>query len=228
LLLQANLERVEAIILEDKGNHDSTALLLADHPEWKSSLVVIDWTASMYRQGALLINWQQKVENRGKIKHFVLFNDGDGKYDDEKNIGSTGGVYDCPADTLPAMWPYIRAATLGGEGGDHRENDLEAILKGLEACPECEQVVLIADNSGPVRDISLLPKISKPVHILLCNAYKDDLETDYLEIAYFTKGGLQTKSHDLHNLQQQCKGGQLLVGVTKYEIRSGKFRKLRN
>lgn len=229
LLLKSNLDRVAAIISEDRGNHDSTALnLLTQHSEWKNSLVVIDWTASMYRQGALLINWQQKVENRGKIKHFVFFNDGDGKFDDEKIIGETGGIYECAADTLPKMWPTIQAVTLGGEGGDHRENDIEAILAGLQACPDCDQVILIADNSGPVRDISLQSIINKPVHIFLCNAYKDDIETDYLEIAYRTQGSIQTKNHELRDLPSICKGGILQIGEAKYAIRSGKFRKLRN
>jgi hypothetical protein len=218
--LRANLDIVQQIIAGERSSSDSTAIQVLDrHPEWKNALVVIDWTASMYRQGAMVIAWQQAHRSESRIRHFVFFNDGDQKYDADKVVGETGGIYQTPADTLPAMQPIIDAVTLGGEGGDHRENNLEAILQGLASCPECEQVILVADNTGPVRDMALLELVQVPVRVLVCGVYKDVLETDYLEIADRTRGSLHTRDRDLSDLRGQLVQGVLTLGDKQYAPR---------
>jgi hypothetical protein len=218
--LRANLDIVYKIIDGQKSSTDSTAIHVLDrHPEWKNALVVIDWTASMYRQGAMVIAWQQAHRTESRIRHFVFFNDGDQQYDEDKVVGQTGGIYETAADTLPAMLPTIEAVTLGGEGGDHRENDLEALLSGLASCPDCEQIILIADNSGPVRDMALLEMIDLPVRVLLCGVYKDVVETDYLEIADRTHGSLHTRERDLDDLRGSMVHGILTLGDKQYGLR---------
>lgn len=215
--LQENLVTVEGILAGTKSSADSTAIhVLERHPEWKNALVVIDWTASMYRQGAMVLRWQQSHLAESRIRHFVFFNDGDQQYDHEKVVGATGGIYETPADTLPAMLPMIRAVTLGGEGGDHRENNLEAVLAGIASCPDCEQVILIADNTGPVRDMALLELVDLPVRVVVCGVYKDVLETDYLEIADLTGGSLHTRDRDIDDLQGQLVHGILSLGDKQY------------
>ncbi len=220
LQLQENLAIVHQIIAGEKQSPDSTAIKVLDrHPEWKNALVVVDWTASMYRQGAMVVQWQQAHLDESRIRHFVFFNDGDQKYDNEKIVGETGGIYATSATTLPELLPTIEAVTLGGEGGDHRENDLEALLEGIVGCPECEQIILIADNSGPVRDMALLELLDLPVHVVLCAVYKDEIETDYLEIVDFTDGSLHTRDRDLYGLQDQLVKGILTVGEKQYTKR---------
>ncbi|MBL0016727.1 MAG: hypothetical protein IPP17_09800 [Bacteroidetes bacterium] len=205
------------IISGEKVLPDSTVIkVLERHPEWKNALVVVDWTASMYRQGALLVRWQQEHLAESRIRHFVFFNDGDQKFDDEKVIGSTGGIYETPADSLRRMMQAIEAVTMGGDGGDHRENNLEAVLEGIASCPECEQIILISDNTGPVRDMALLEMIDLPVRVLLCGVFKDEIETDYLQIADQTHGSLHTRDRDLADLNSLMVKGILAVGEKQY------------
>lgn len=210
------------ILNGEKALTDSTVFKVWErHPEWKNALVVVDWTASMYKQGALLVRWQQEHLAEGRIRHFVFFNDGDQQYDNAKVVGATGGVYSVRADSLSKMLPTIEAVTMGGDGGDHRENNLEALLEGLVDCPECEQVIMLCDNTGPVRDMALLPEIDLPVRVLLCNAYKDKFETDYLEIADQTRGSLHTRDRDLEDISGMAVHGTLTIGQQKY-VRKGK------
>jgi hypothetical protein len=224
--LRENFQFVNRILQGEKTARDSSALFILDrHPEWKNALVVMDWTASMYRQGAMVVKWQQEHLAESRIRHFVFFNDGDDKWDNEKVVGETGGIYDCEADSLSLMMPTIEAVTMGGEGGDHRENNLEAVLHGIDACPDCEQIILIADNSGPVRDIALLHEIGLPVRVLLCGVYKDVIDPDYLTIADVTQGSLHTRERDLDPLASQIQKGLLTVGDKQYIRKNGRFRK---
>jgi hypothetical protein len=205
------------IISGDKVLPDSTVIKVFErHPEWKNALVVVDWTASMYRQGALLVRWQQEHLAESRIRHFVFFNDGDQKFDEEKVIGETGGIYETPADSLHRMMAAIEAVTMGGDGGDHRENNLEAVWEGIASCPECEQIILIADNTGPVRDMAILQMIDLPIRVLLCGVFKDQIETDYLSIVDQTNGSLHTRDRDLTNLRGMLEKGILTVGEKQY------------
>lgn len=220
--LREKFTLVNKILSGEKVLPDSTVIKVFDrHPEWKNALVVVDWTASMYRQGALLVRWQQEHLAESRIRHFVFFNDGDQHYDDEKIVGQTGGIYETAADSLHRMMATIEAVTLGGDGGDHRENDIEAILEGIASCPTCEQVVLIADNTGPVRDMALLDQLDLPVRVLLCNVYKDEIETDYLQVADQTGGSLHTRDRDLQDMDASLVKGILTVGDKQY-TRKGK------
>ena len=215
--LREKFNMTTRIISGDKVLPDSTVIKVFErHPEWKNALVVVDWTASMYRQGALLVRWQQEHLAESRIRHFVFFNDGDQKFDEEKVIGETGGIYETPADSLHRMMAAIEAVTMGGDGGDHRENNLEAVLEGIASCPECEQIILIADNTGPVRDMAILPMIDLPIRVLLCGVFKDQIETDYLSIVDQTNGSLHTRDRDLTNLRGMLEKGILTVGEKQY------------
>jgi hypothetical protein len=170
----------------------------------------------MYKQGALLVRWQQDHLAESRIRHLVFFNDGDQKFDQEKVIGATGGIYEAAADSIGRMMAAIEAVTMGGDGGDHRENNLEAVLEGLASCPDCEQVILVADNTGPVRDMSLLELVDLPVRVLLCGVYKDEIETDYLQIVAETGGSLHTRDRDISDLTGQLVKGILNIGDKQY------------
>ncbi|HEX2901124.1 MAG TPA: hypothetical protein VHS96_15505 [Bacteroidia bacterium] len=217
VLLREKFSIATKIISGEKVIHDSTVIKVWErHPEWKNALVVVDWTASMYKQGALLVRWQQEHLAESRIRHLVFFNDGDQKFDQEKVIGATGGIYEAAADSLRRMMAAIEAVTMGGDGGDHRENNLEAVLEGLASCPDCEQVILIADNTGPVRDMSLLELVDLPVRVLLCGVYKDEIETDYLQIVAETGGSLHTRDRDISDLTGQLVKGILTIGDKQY------------
>jgi hypothetical protein len=226
--LRKNHDRVLRIFHSEETYHDSTAInVFVRNPDWEGMVVVADWTASMYRHGAQFIQWLLANRDRGSVRHFVLFNDGDAKYDDEKVIGSTGGIYATDDDTDEQLNAAMEAATMGGEGGDHRENDLEALLRGMELCPDCARLVLIADNSGPVRDLPLLIQIDKPVTIVLCGVYKEDIHPDYLTIAHFTGGSIHTRDQDYSDIAAMVQHRMLVLGENEYELKGKRFVKKR-
>lgn len=83
-----------------------------------------------------------------------------------------------------------------GNGGDSPENDLEAVLTGIQYLTDFEDILLIADNKSPVRDIELLEKINRPVHVLLCDV-RGTIHPDYIKIARETGGTLHTLKEDI-------------------------------
>lgn len=226
--LRQNFNRVRRIFRQEETYHDSTAIRVFDrNRDWEGMVVIADWTASMYRHGAQFIQWLLENRDRGSVRHFVLFNDGDGKYDHEKVIGSTGGIYTTTDDSDEQLNTAMESATLGGEGGDHRENDLEALLRGMELCPDCPRLVLIADNSGPVRDLSLLLQVDQPVTIVLCGVYKEDIHPDYLTIAHFTGGSIHTRDQDYRDIAGMLQHRMLVLGENEYELKGKRFVKKR-
>lgn len=178
--------------------------VLKRHPEWKDMLVVMDWTGSMYKHGAQLVHWHKvnHARNASKVKHFVFFNDGNHKKHWQKKVGKTGGVYrakEIEVDEIVNTMLYVMKK---GNGGDPPENDLEALLTGLQYLEGFGEVILIADNKSEVRDIELLAKIDHPVRIILCDV-KGDIHPHYLQIAKATGGSIHTLKRDLAPKQAQ-------------------------
>lgn len=172
---------------------------------WKDALVVADWTGSMYAYAPQILRWQ--IEKGSSLaKHVVFFNDGDNTPDGP--VGSSGGIYyeDNPSDIRSFVETADRVCK-GGNGGDRPENDLEAVLKGIEhygatarrgtkgtvGGADFERVVLVADGNSRVRDLDLVSRIDLPVHIILCKTELNAL-TDYLKIAYETGGSVSSKT----------------------------------
>jgi len=146
---------------------DNTVKEVLDrNPQWKKVLVVADWTGSMYGYGAQVLDWHIENFHRSEISYFTLFNDGDRKM--KKGVGETEGIYHEEADNMLNVLALYRLVMSKGGGGDGPENDLEAVLAGMDTFPEYEEIILIADNNACVRDMALLDKIDRPVHVILC------------------------------------------------------------
>lgn len=215
--------------LLDKGiapTKDSAVLkILTRFPNWKDLLIVNDWTGSMYEFGLEVLLWYKINEIRQKdIKRIVFFNDGDSLPDNKKIIGKTGGIYlSDDSITLEGLISKMVACMRGGYGGDIPENDLEAVLAGLESCPDCKEVILIADSRSLVRDMALLSKIKKPVHVILCGSDKG-VVLDYVKIAYETGGTIHTIEQDIMTLASYTDGKRIIdfAGV-KLIFGSGQF-----
>lgn len=133
--------------------------VLERNQRWKKLLVAEDVTGSMMPYVADLLLWNALKGNVKQTEHFVFFNDGDQKKDVEKEIGKTGGIYHTGSKNIDVLEETMISAIAGGEGGDTPENDIEAIIEGLQKCPECEEVVLISDNNATPRDLELLDKV---------------------------------------------------------------------
>jgi hypothetical protein len=178
---------------------DSTVYRVMDrHPEWNNMLVVMDWTGSMYKHGAQLVQWYKikRYDDTSIVRHFVFFNDGNQKKTYQKRIGRTGGVYHSRNKTLDEILHTMEYVMEKGSGGDPPENDIEALLTGTQYLEGYESVILIADNKSEVRDIDLLSKVGKPVHVILCDA-KTFIHPHYKRIARDTGGSLHTIDEDL-------------------------------
>jgi len=149
-----------------------------------------------------------------------LFNDGDNVLDSKKPIGNAGGVHPFEAKDFRKLKKDIEDVRKLGEGGDDPENDLEAVYKSMGTLRDYGDIVLLADDS-PVRDMALLKRIKRPVHVVLCGTAKG-VNTEYLKIAYQTKGSISTWNETI-----QMKGFKenqtLTVDNDIFRLSSGEF-----
>lgn len=228
--LKKTLTTMRNIVNGKEEFEDSVVYQVFDrHPEWKNMLVVNDWTGSMYQYGAQAVLWHRlnllQHKDQAAIKHFIFFNDGNMLPDDEKAIGKTGGIYHTEGESIRTLATTMREVMLSGFGGDKPENDLEAILYGIEQCPDFETVILIADNSSAVRDIELLSRLNKPIKIILCGVEEGKgIHPDYLRIAQTTQGSIHTVAEDIMQLADKKEGDTIEVLGVRYLLADGQFR----
>jgi len=110
-----------------------------------------------------------------------------------------------------------------GGGGDAPENDIEALLRAQEKMvSDTSQLILLADNYSPVKDISLLNDINRPVRVIICGE-NGFLNMDCLEIAYKTGGSIHTIEEDIYNLTNLHDGESITINGTVYQFMKGKF-----
>jgi hypothetical protein len=165
------------------------------HPEWKQVTIVADWTGSMYPYAGQVMRWHKMNMDRQLIAHMVLFNDGDdfNRGGKAKVLGAAGGMYYPDPNNLDDFLDKVKVAINNGDGGESEENDLEALVDAQNKYPETTDLVLVADNSG-VRDMELLPKVTKRVHVILVNG---GWVKDYIKIAQLTGGTITTNGECL-------------------------------
>lgn len=197
--------------------------------QWDSVVIVADWTSSMYPYTLQLLIWQtQNVQRSNKILGYVFFNDGDKTPDNQKKIGQIGGVYVSNSPNLAdALQKMDECKKNGNGGGDFDENNIEALLAAVEQFPNAKSIIMISDNYGKIKDLALLPKVKKPVHVIL--ARLPDLRfltEDYLQVALQTGGSLHLKNTDyqtIESLQSLLSEAQLLKEEpTKKKKKRGK------
>jgi antitoxin component YwqK of YwqJK toxin-antitoxin module len=210
----------------DTANQVVYNVLKRHNKEWKNKLIVADLTGSMYPYGQQISTWQKLHFLKDTMsQHFVFFNDGDHKRDDEKKIGATGGVYHCKARTMEELIATMELTIKKGQGGDAPENVIEAILYGLNKSGKVDDIVLIADNWAKARDIKMLARVKVPVHVILCGVYEGmEINEDYLNIAYKTKGSLHTIEQDITNLMKQSSGKKFNINGVDYIIKNGSVK----
>lgn len=172
--------------------------------EWKKVLLVVDMTGSMFPYIGQLLVWFKKNYEGELIKYYALFNDGDNMPDHKKVIGNTGGVHTFEAKDYKKLKKDIEEVRKKGEGGDDPENDIEALLKATAAYRDYSDIVLLADDSD-IRDMSLLKRLRKPVHVILCGT-KRGINPQYLKLVAHTKGSIHTANNDVYI--KQLKEGQ--------------------
>ena len=190
---------------------DTTVYNVLNEMKWKDMAVVTDFTSSMYPYTAQLVLWFAINTQQSKISDVFFFNDGDQKPDAEKVSGEVGGIYHehrVNFTDIRALAYQTASKGIGGE--DLEENDLEALLYAMEKSPNAKGYVLIADNSAPPRDMDLINKIKKPVHIILCGT-SNGLEIAYLELARKTGGSVHTMEEHLTELIKLKEGQSIRI-----------------
>lgn len=196
----------------------------ADNPEWNNILVVSDFTGSMAPYNQQLLLWfKLNLAEQKKFKHFTFFNDGDKKSDRMKLVGSTGGIYHADSVSFSSIERAIDLVVKNGNGGgDVPENDIEAILSGIKKCKECKDIVWIADNFATPRDLALMSKIGRPVHVILCGT-SGGVNLRILDFVYKNKGTLHTIDEQLKDLAKMKEGEMVTIGNRDYKIKNGRF-----
>ncbi len=200
---------------------DSTIFRVFDrNSHWKKVLLVVDMTGSMFPYIGQLLVWFKMNFESELIRHYALFNDGDNKPDQQKTIGNTGGVHGFDAKDFKKFKKDIEEVRKLGEGGDDPENDLEALLTSMVLFRDYNDVVLIADDSD-IRDMKLLKRIRKPIHVVLCGT-KKGINQQYLSLAYKTKGSIHTQYNDV-DMKKLKDGDQIELDNDIFAFRGGEF-----
>ncbi len=215
----AESKKISNFINSNGGMLDSTVFnVLNRHPEWNKCLVIMDWTGSMYPYGGQAVLWHSLNFNKSGLKYFVFFNDGDN--DTRKKIGRTGGIYFEKAENLKKIVNMLNRVKMKGNGGDTEENNLEAIIKGIQKYPDFNNVILIADNNSCMRDYCLLNEITVPVKVILCGTYTG-INPQFLNLAYKTKGSIHTIENDIYDLYTHSKSdATFMIDGNEYHFNS--------
>ncbi len=210
-----NQMTVREMIKQNYVREDSLIYnILERNADWKNMAVVNDCTGSMYTYNVEVMSWFNLHEQHNpRTKWFTFFNDGDFTPDKKKRIGKTGGVYMVKAVEFEQAKGVMLQTMMSG-GGDSPENDLEALLMTARACPSCEQIILIADASSPIRDLRLLKKYRRkydiPVRVVLCGVERG-IDPAYMTIAYQTNGSVHSLQRDLMNLSETPQEAEIRI-----------------
>ena len=195
------------------------------NPALDSLLLVVDLTGSMGPYIAQVLDLMEElvVNDNPHVSCISLFNDGDSKADRKKEIGKTGGIITLSSGiTLESLGKAILKSMKRGSGGDCMENNLEAIIKGWDACHDCRDIVMIADNFATPRDVSLVGELKQPVHWVICGV-NEDINLNYLDLVRANKGFLHTSTSDVTNLHLVKENGIIEIDGYSYQLRRGKF-----
>ncbi|MEL6851366.1 MAG: hypothetical protein AAFP92_22785, partial [Bacteroidota bacterium] len=196
-------QQLQEMVSGKISSRDSTVFKILDRNNWDDMLVVTDWTGSMYKHGVQLVIWHKlnQLVYPDRVKHVVFFNDGNQKKTWQKKPGRTGGVYRSRSNEIEELVETMEFVMKKGDGGDPEENDIEALLTGIQYLEGYRDIILIADNKSDVRDLELLEKIDRPIHVIVCDV-RGRINPHYAEIAYYTGGSLHTLKSDLVSKDQ--------------------------
>ncbi|WP_108929632.1 hypothetical protein [Leptospira johnsonii] len=194
--------------------------------EWDGAIVG-DLTGSMFPYTQQLFLYFKLQTLKKNEKSFVFFNDGDLTPNEKKLVGKTGGIYFQKLKSYEELEKLAKATISGGYGGDGPENDIEALIKAQAVCPECKELILIADNFSTMRDYSLMSQIQKPVRVVLCGSFAG-INTEYLDLARNTKGSVHTIEEDLENLMELNEGQTIELNKKKYVLEKGRFKPIQS
>ncbi len=235
------INEIKSYILNSNTWEDSTTYkaLEVNKMNWKSSVVVFDWTSSMFMHGAQATRWIIDNKDNHKIKQFIFFNDCDPNGIPIKESELSGGMYEVSTDNVEKiLTTMVDAAIKGVNNKDYDENDFEAVKFAVEQYPDVEEVILVADNKSAVRDKYLIENINKPIRVILCGiTYTKDgatttekylpIQNDYVKLVSKTGGSIHIIENDAIDLTKGIDGAMLNISGKVYQYRKGRWRKVR-
>lgn len=203
---------------------DSTVLnSFSRNKNWKNFIVVTDVTGSMSPYIAQVFMWLREQTERENVQGFVFFNDGDNKPSNRKKPLETEGVYIVNNNsTEEVMAMAAKCMRKGSGGGENLENDIEAILLGVEEYSKIDEIILVADNRESMRDYKFIEKVKKPVHVILCGS-DTRVNIQYLDLARQTNGSVHTKEEDIETLGSLKNGEQFFIQGYEYLYENEQF-----
>ncbi|AMS25760.1 hypothetical protein AEM51_00780 [Bacteroidetes bacterium UKL13-3] len=192
--------------------------------KWGRKLMVVDVTGSMDPYVSELLLWLKLNFEKEKGIQFVFFNDGDGKSDELKKPGKTGGVYYVKPKTYNELLDVASAVAAKGSGGDAPENNIEALMKAMQLASEYDEIVMVADSYAAINDMELIQHLIKPVRIVLCGI-EDHLfvEPDYLVLAWKSKGSIHSIEKDIDSIAKMMDGKIITLFGKDYRLLNGRF-----
>lgn len=198
--------------------------IVMERKRWKNMLVVLDVTGSMSPYIGQYLLWLKLNFDEKKNQSFVFFNDGN--HNVKKTIGATGGLYFSKNNLgFEHILKTIKLAMKNGNGGDCPENNIEAVIKGIQRnkTSDIDEVIMIADNWATPRDIGLINKVDKPLRIILCGVYEEKVNLNYLRLARYSGGSVHTMESDLEGLLELKEGEEFTFGGNQYKIKEGEI-----
>ncbi|WCL50652.1 hypothetical protein [Leptospira sp. GIMC2001] len=223
--------KVEDIESEESNPCDKNQKILKDdvvkkvfdrNKEWSEMLIVADLTGSMYPYTNQLIFWFKLNTLKNKLKSYLFFNDGDMNPDKGKRPMMTKGLYYSEVSKFEDIRSLAEKTMKAGYGGDSQENDIEALVSGIEHCPSCKDIILIADNFSRMRDLEYFDSIKKPVKIIICGFY-GIINPEYIYLAWKTGGSIHTIEEDILHLSKLNEGESIKIGDKYYLLKNNKF-----
>lgn len=212
-----DLSVLEGILSGSLTTYDRTVQNVLNRRNWTNAVAVVDVTGSMQSCAAAVYKWLLLAHNKTNlVRYYVFFNYGDEKYTEQKFIGRTGDLYGVPTTNLNTVLATMQTAMRNGNGGDGPENDVEALLDGIEQCPTCSNVIHIADNQVTPRDMSLLSSVTEPVKAITCQLNSNRVNENLVTVAAQTGGSIHTLEADILNLAGIAVGGTITIGRYAY------------
>lgn len=194
--------------------------------KWKNIVIVCDITSSMFVYTTQLFDWMSENKENTTIKGIVFFTDCD-SLGNQKKGRMPAKMFSVRDKNEDMLWNTMFSAINNSENNkDKPENNLEAALYAINNFKDIDEVVMIADNSSPVKDIDLLSKVKKPIHLILCGeTYNRKLafQEDYLKIAKKTKGSIHTLEDDIQDVTKIKNKTIIRVGNIYFRYEKGKF-----
>lgn len=215
------INRARKFFKKTKSTDTTVLNILRNYSQIDSLLIVIDCTGSMapfYTQVSL---WAATYFNPSH--YYVLFTDAGPR---DLPIGETGGFFKGfmnSSDELIKLFEKCRR--IKGKNREPEENDMEAILIGINDFPNNNGVILIADNYSCIRDYQLIKEVDKPIMIIPCGG--SVLNPLYLNLAWFTDGVIFYDDQYLFQWSNYSNGEYFALNDNRFQYkfnsRKGRF-----